>query len=1715
MIESFQVGVLAALLEKKSKMLNLAKGFDKIKLISTLKSLSQKNRRVLSTQIASSNLFNDYYAKTRNRFLNSIGDVKSLKHFHLAQIDAKKNPLLSLLALAAKTKTQTAYFLLKKHKDFRKIKLRGFFENFLSVNRFKAKRCFYSLLQNNSAGTLYKTVFKIKASLLTRLVHANKAKVAAVLSQMSLANLNQKLNISNMKKRKVKAELNSIPKIDLDALNSKHLNEMKTSREEYLRSMFVRRLVSAQKFRVKLAFRNLMIPPFSEQGASPESIKKWVFKNIALNYKTKTLDSFQVLRYPTISRHEKQKSSQALNDILVENKTKLLQTSFNSILKKSDMFKNRHNPFFNSLAVYSNNNLKLGFFAIIAGNIDSAKRLSAIRSVSNLLNSKQTTFDSDFKRPCFVKLGSLLDPETSSGKKFNRQNYKFDILMEKRIKLERDNHPLILRKVNILVENQQLSKKVNKCTIQNSIYHENIKNLNESTRSLGLKKEIEIKELLCRKNLGFSFENELRKLLGDVFGESKKHKPENNSLSHVNDNLDTSNNKLGKIDQSISKNVELEESNYPINQDTGKIKAYADISNEMQKSNTTFKLNSSEKILNDMESRKILKRLKELNFENFSEKDIQIVDQTINKLCSSRNTLQELLEKIVADLNDFMALASIEEKKITGIQNRLSTSKQSFVKNEMTLIDMQDRKGMLQLEKSTLSKMNETLRHESDLAQKAINELKNATSLDASKTADLDRFKMEFFQKLEVIQKNSKQILLLDHDLVELSRNIANFIEKNSELKTNNMNLGEQEETFKRQKKDSYTRTIEMREEIQGILKHINWNSTLIERLEMKKRNVMSDSVLSQMSFEVENYVRFKDYYLKLDELAIHKAKIIVAKNELKREQKVVLDQIEGISFSIEKENELGLRTTESSTKINDLNQKWQKCTQENDVLNLKIGKLENEKNDILQQIKVEKSKIIETVSEYDEFDRRTADTGSANDTKLDLFGKNTMFITTRMNFDPLEQIESSPLRENLLNASKSNLNDENFKTILLSKLNQDIKDKMNINDDNLVVNQPFEDLLGILIRKKNDFLHNQQLSFFNFLKKEEIDNRIKANSCWILEFKERIAKNEGLIKLYRKNIRENNNKVGQTDLSIRLRKGRKLNAQKNEISLPTETTATQTDVANTYYNMQIISDQKDSITIKQRGFKLEELNFLDASIRPKVRSLTIQNLDPIVIKKVFSMKMNKNLLEFDHNDIFDSKNQKLIDDGGLELDLNGSNLRDSLILEEYFPIDISSKKQVKKINVRRISSQQISSLNVHSYQKLHDTVRVDVQIPSIEKPPKKENEISCFKAIIDNKDNFVHAKLRATEDLCRVIPKAIKNYANLSFYHLKLITSSTKLKDLMRALGQFRLNRVGNGYDKVKTQLGNQFASSLFETLQGLVLKRERTAFAKMKAIFELKRRTRNVILTKWMARGDNTMKKQLRLTLQYWKHIKNDNLWNVNILKTMVIKSPLIPQIALWRLMLFKKRDYTCPPKTVKGLLTLMSTVDTRQLNKGWKALLAHKPIGNDFHADMVEQRKNTDPGLLKSELISIKDNQRNDVAANSQRLYSVFSYFGILNKQAKMKFFYKFLKQVKEETPRSQMIRHEPKDPTVETEANPEINAVRFLLDQQIKCKSEINEKDNLISELKDELNEKNENLVFMKYYLLNYSLMRLERINKRIFNNNLEQARIILMKSLVEK
>ena len=202
----------------------------------------------------------------------------------------------------------------------------------------------------------------MRGNLALKFIQSMRSKTSQVLKELSNQNLNINLNFARQNEKHLRNALATPP--DFSEVNEKHEKHLNSVKIELVKMNCVRRIIFAQKTRVKLALRILHATNLSAVPGTNVSSDKLVLNTIALNYKIKLLDSLQVLRFPTIKRHEKQKSAIKIESVFSENLRKKQLAVLNSFIKKTDAYPKRYNQLLTFLFNKTRNNLKFGFFCI-------------------------------------------------------------------------------------------------------------------------------------------------------------------------------------------------------------------------------------------------------------------------------------------------------------------------------------------------------------------------------------------------------------------------------------------------------------------------------------------------------------------------------------------------------------------------------------------------------------------------------------------------------------------------------------------------------------------------------------------------------------------------------------------------------------------------------------------------------------------------------------------------------------------------------------------------------------------------------------------------------------------------------------------------------------------------------------------------------------------------------------------------------------------------------------------------------------------------------------------------------------------------------------------------------------------------------------------------------------------------------------------------------
>jgi hypothetical protein len=1497
-------------------------------------------------------------------------------------------------------------------------------------------------------------------------------------------------------------------KIDLDEIENLKQEELKKLKEKMKIDTGLRQILFTNKAKQRLALISLFSTLNNRTDLSKE--KNLIISKICFHYKLKTLDSFQVLRYPTIARHERQKSSQKLTELLLKNIHRNYQIFINKIIKKCGRQPQRMSSLFEKLFTRENKLKQIGFYSLMKSPHNNAAQLFVVKKLVNKMSEKKESSDEVLKKLALIKLMSLYFEKLKNGRNISEEVYMFDLYLEKRINFENFNNPLIFKKLNLKNFNLKLKREFENKRIENKIYQDNIDRYVESTRNLSFKKEKELKDLLERKKLNFCYESELKKVTAELFGNQKLNKTDHLSLSNMNETNDHHIKQNLNNENSFSKPLEVDEFVNCNSLNQNKTRSQKE-KIKSEKRNVLLSKTYVDFLSNKLEKQKVFLKVRDLINEGEIDAETSFLEESVNSIMHSKSSIEEAVEQLSSFVNEMQKISNEKIRKLEVWENKKEQMKQSNLKNELILIDLQDNKGLMNLEKSKLMKRNEEIKDEVEELQLSISSFNGRTSLDSLEGTKLENLKSKYFTKQQIIQENQQKILKIDQDMIENSKHIGNLCEKINAIKSQKNQLGINDQKLVAENQELKDQIQEFKNEIHNALNQITMNSNLIEIFEKTRKKINESSFLESLSDEKAKL--FTENFIKVNELKITRLNFLIEKAKKKLEYICKMEQIDSVSDKLEENLQFSCSKEDMNSHQN-LNSQKKSLMAQLEKISQEMANVEALKKDIEDKIENTQDNLNQCLPEFEELDRKFSE-NSQNEGNLDYLSKNTFAMSTKMDLNHVETIENSTVKENVLSLSKSNLLEDNVRTILFSKMNNDLRDKLCTIDQNNSTTVSFDDVLNYLILKKKIYLQNNQLSFFNFLKKTEIEDQIKSNSCLILDLKEKIKENSIELNTINASIMKNNQKLYR--MNSELKSSRENTLTNNHLSpLNHLNKNVQTEIQNTLFNLGFKTDKLDVIVAKQKINSDIFNTLIDTAIIPsKVKCFSIQKLSVYSQKKkVESLKGYKPFSDIEKDDIFESGTQNVVDDQILELDLKDSIKDNSFNLEEYFPNDLQVKTSKKNLVSRRPINVPNLQFGAHSYENIFNTVRVDKTIESLVKPLIKQNEISLIPHMIKVNSNAQFAKSNNAQRLLKLTDQAMKKNANLNFYQIKLATSMTNLQRLMNALNKFRLNNKQSHLLKLQNEMNNEKVFGLFELLLRLLNRRKQKGFDRIKNVYEALRKRRNLLLTKWMAVGDSSLRKQLKVVVQYWKHVSKDNMWNGNILKQMVLKSEANHGlVALWKLMLYKKRDYTCKPRVVKGLLVLLNAVDFKLLKKGFNQICKIEKPKNEFEAPSGMERKRSSGQLtMNSEVIQCRDFDDLDFGGKPKQLYYLFSYFSVLNKRLLMKSFFRFLNLVKSYPVKNRLIHFEFKQGAGDSNEDPKDQVTKFLLNQQLKSRTIIDEKESIIQNLQQELSEKDSHLYFMKTYLLNHSLHRIERIMRRILKDNHEKSKWTLMKTL---
>ena len=357
-----------------------------------------------------------------------------------------------------------------------------------------------------------------------------------------------------------------------------------------------------------------------------------------------------------------------------------------------------------------------------------------------------------------------------------------------------------------------------------------------------------------------------------------------------------------------------------------------------------------------------------------------------------------------------------------------------------------------------------------------------------------------------------------------------------------------------------------------------------------------------------------------------------------------------------------------------------------------------------------------------------------------------------------------------------------------------------------------------------------------------------------------------------------------------------------------------------------------------------QDLN-LDKSILPTKQQRIIFTL-PTIFEIRVDPKMNQNtiLAEIEKNYSFDENGFKYIKPPGNPDDKSG-DVAISGDYEDYFPEnekdDANFLKEVEDEKRDRTNT-QIQALSKDNVEDFDISIKREDPLQNINKREKKH--VPKEKNLFDLVNN--------------VVQKSLANHFN----HFRILTSNQHLKIFLKSLYQWKLLNSEHKKEKLMGQV-QHFKQGLLFYLRNLVMRRQEYGFQKIAVYDKLRKFDIMKKFAPVALKANLAHRKNLKDVLTYWYHVKNDNRWFTRILRAMILKSSLDPQIALWRLKLFRRNRSPVDPRLVKGLLRVIDLARGQEVGVLERGLLqARGAAGPRLRAIGRRRRARLQPNRLQ---------------------------------------------------------------------------------------------------------------------------------------------------------
>lgn len=388
--------------------------------------------------------------------------------------------------------------------------------------------------------------------------------------------------------------------------------------------------------------------------------------------------------------------------------------------------------------------------------------------------------------------------------------------------------------------------------------------------------------------------------------------------------------------------------------------------------------------------------------------------------------------------------------------------------------------------------------------------------------------------------------------------------------------------------------------------------------------------------------------------------------------------------------------------------------------------------------------------------------------------------------------------------------------------------------------------------------------------------------------------------------------------------------------------------------------------------------------------------------------------------------------------------------------------------------------------------------------------------------------KQSVLEHFTKIVEANRRRNIRAAFQPFKLLTGMSRHRRHLSATLRWKTYLL-NKYVLQTTNKKSVSKGKMIALLTELVHKRLYKAFHSVFDITNTKKlKLLNQRFHPLVLKGERLYKDKLRDMLRAWYVRRTENKWFYRIFKNVVLKSSLSPQIAFWRMVMYKPTLRVVDPQLkikIHRLHDLIRWLEESRVSDALWAIEKHTlKLDGSLRFDSVgskgnriaeePSRESNIQSSVQFSTESARDEQNSEAnlydtdydkrLSIDQSKKAFVSLFISYIKRVKISYFHKLMyfylknqRQNPSNEPSTRLHRletyvkesHEPHRDELPLEEL--TSTVRFLIDENVKIKSEIDNQDNNIDTLKRDMEQSSDQLTFLKHHFVFRYILRVDR------------------------